>query len=73
MIQSVADNVVLMLQQDDLEREIANMELLLEHLLKLNPQMPENNVEELKRTFEVATTAMKMIWLANDGAEIWVE
>lgn len=63
MIREFGDNVILALGQDELVAEIGNMELLLEHLLRLNPQMPEEGKEELKHTFEVATTAMKMIWL----------
>lgn len=66
--------VVLNLSADDIERELANMEQLL-NVLKLGIQgnrrdsraQRERDCRELEETFDVAMTAMKQVWLWIEG------
>lgn len=51
------------ISQDELIKGIADMDALYYHLLKLNPNMPEESVKDLKKDFEIADTAMRMMWV----------
>lgn len=61
---------MLQLNQEDLERELANMEQLLKVLqqgIKQNRSLSWHqravDCKELEETFDVAMTAMKQVWL----------
>ena len=66
--------VVLDLSQDDIARELANMEQLL-NVLKQNIQgnrrysreQRKQDCQEIEETFDVAMTAMKQVWLWIEG------
>lgn len=60
------DNVILSLSEDDLVRGIAEMEDLRDALLMLKT-LTEQDRTEMKRTFEIAITAMQMVWAITQG------
>ena len=68
MKKEIGDLVILKLSQDEIEYELANMEDLRDILMakRMSPQ----DKKELKRMFDVAITAMQMIWLNIEGEEI---
>ena len=74
------DQVLLDVSKEDLERELANMEQLLEVLkinINSNPKYSRRQKEidcrELEETFDVAMTAMKMVWIQfEEGAKITI-
>lgn len=68
MKKEIGDLVVLKLSQDEIEYELANMEDLRNILLM--KMQSEQDRKELKRTFDVAITAMQMVWLNIEGEEI---
>lgn len=68
MKKEIGDLVVLKLSQDEIEYELANMEDLRNILLM--KMQSEQDRKELKRTFDVAITAMQMVWLNFGGEEI---
>ena len=63
MIREHGENVMLSLGQNEIAEGIANMEMLYERLLELNPGLSRSRREDLRHDFEVAETAMKMVWL----------
>lgn len=80
MIVEKDDTVILSVSQEELEEEIANMELIEEQLVRNIQQNPrfdkhtkKRDIRELKHTFEVATTAMKMIWLNFKSEDVKIE
>lgn len=68
MKKEIGDLVILKLSQDEIEYELANMEDLRDILM--TKMMSPQDKKELKRTFDVAITAMQMIWLNMEGEEI---
>lgn len=76
----VGDQVILKLSQDELAEELANMEMLLDVLqqnIRSNPKYTQKqkdlDCEELQNTFDVAMTAMRMVYLSIEGEEVRVE
>ena len=75
----VGDLVVLHVTQEELEEELANMEQLLKVLVWtiekriMSSEQKKTDIEELRNTFDVAMTAMKMVWLQLDGADVKIE
>ena len=75
----VGDLVVLHVTQEELEKELANMEQLLKVLLRniekrlMSSEQKKTDIEELRNTFDVAMTAMKMVWLQLDGVDVKIE
>ena len=57
--------VTLSLSSDEIEEELANMEDLEEILL--TKLLRKADRDELKKTFRVAMTAMKMVWVTMQG------
>lgn len=57
--------VTLSLSSDEIEEELANMEDLEEILL--TKLLRKSDRDELKKTFRVAMTAMKMVWVTMQG------
>ena len=57
--------VTLSLSSDEIEEELANMEDLEEILL--TKLLHKADRDELKKTFRVAMTAMKMVWVTMQG------
>lgn len=76
MRNDIGDKVILSLSQAELEEEIANMEMLRDALAasimanpKIDRKTKDTDVKELRQTFEVAITAMQMVWLNFEGEE----
>ena len=76
----VGDQVILKLSQDELAEELANMEMLCETLqvnIQSNPKCTQKqkdlDCEELRNTFDVAMTAMRMVYLSIEGDKVVVE
>ena len=76
----VGDQVILKLSQDELAEELANMEMLCEVCqvnIQANPKYTQKqkdlDCEELRNTFDVAMTAMKMVYLSIEGEKVVVE
>ncbi len=68
MKKQIKDKVILSLNAETIEKEIANL-LDLESILLSKLKDPQDR-KELRATFEAATTAMAMIWLdMNDCDE----
>ena len=57
--------VTLSLSSDEIEEELANMKDLEEILL--TKLLRKADRDELKKTFRVAMTAMKMVWVTMQG------
>ena len=58
----VGDKVILALSSDEIERELANLEDL--EVILLSKLTDAQDRKELRQTFDVAKTAMQMIWIA---------
>lgn len=61
MKQEIGDKVILSLSQEEIEAELANIKDLREILLMKMDNTQDK--KELSQTFDVAITAMEMIWL----------
>ena len=61
MKKEIGDIVLLKLSQEEIEEELANMNSLMA-VLMLKMDNPQDK-KELKKTFDVAITAMEMVWL----------
>ncbi len=59
--------VMLSLSSDEIEEELANMEDL--EAILLTKLLRKADRDELKKTFRVAMTAMKMVWVTMQGGE----
>lgn len=57
--------VTLSLSSDEIEEELANMEDL--EAILLTKLLRKADRDELKKTFRVAMTAMKMVWVTMQG------
>lgn len=75
----IGDQVILHVTQEELEEELANMEQLLKVLLRniekrfMSSEQKKTDIEELRNTFDVAMTAMKMVWLQLEGVDVKIE
>ena len=62
--ETIGDKVILSLSSDEIEQELANIEDL--EVILLSKLTDEQDRNGLKQTFDVAKTAMQMVWLATD-------
>lgn len=65
MRKNVGDKVVLSLSAEQIEQELANIQDL-EAILLMKLKDPQDR-KELRDTFDVAITAMQMVWLNMNG------
>lgn len=70
MRENIGDRVVLSLSSEEIEYELANLEDL--EVVLLSKLTDGQDRKELRQTFDVAKTAMQMIWCAmnTDGEEL---
>lgn len=67
----VGDKVILSLDAETIEQELANLEML-ENIL-VRKLKSEQDRKELRATFECAKTAMQMLWCGMQGEELTQE
>ena len=68
MKKTIGDKVVLALSQEDLEKGIADMEALRDVILMKLKDADDR--KELREDFDIAITAMQMLWLKFEGEEV---
>lgn len=68
---TIGDKVILSLSAEQIEYELANLEDL-EAILLMKLKDPQDR-KELRDTFDVAKTAMQMVWLNMNGEQFTAE